>query len=204
MLFEETVYVVDDDASVREALARLIGSLGVRVQGCASAAEFLDVVDVARPGCVVLDVRLGPTDGLDLQETLPARGVAMPVIVVTAYGTAATAVRAMRAGALDVLEKPFDPRHLLQRVREALERGRLSRAQHAIRAMVSEAGDVLSEREQEVLGLSLVGRTAKEIAALLHLSARTVEAHRARILDKTGARSMADLVRQLLIPPPRH
>jgi two-component system response regulator FixJ len=197
----ETVYVVDDDASVRAALARLVASLGVRVETCASAAAFLDVLDSGRPGCVVLDVRLGPTDGLDLQDALVARGAAMPVIVITAYGTTATAVRAMRAGALDVLEKPFNPRHLIERIREALERGRLERAQNAIRAMVSEGADVLSEREQEVLGLSLVGKTAKEIAAALNVSARTVEVHRAHILGKTGARSIADLVRQLLPPP---
>jgi FixJ family two-component response regulator len=195
---EPIVYIVDDDAAVREALSRVIATMRVRVETHATANAFLDAVDLERPGCIVLDVRLGGTSGLDLQEALVARGVAMPVVIITAYGTVNTAVRAMRAGALDVLEKPFDPRLLLDRVRQALERDRASRVSIAARDALSTGIERLTPREREVLGLSLAGKTAREIAAVLDMSVRTVEIHRAHILEKTGAASTSDLAKRLV------
>lgn len=197
MRAEPTVHVLDDDAPVREALRRVIASLRVRVETHASAEEFLKSFDPARPGCLVLDVRLGGTNGLDLQERLVASGASIPVIIITAYGTVQTAVRAMRAGAVDVLEKPFDPRELRDRVRQAVERDRSARRQRAESETLSAGVELLTPREREVLGLSLVGKTAKEIAEALNLSARTVEVHRARILGKTGASSVAELAKRL-------
>jgi RNA polymerase sigma factor (sigma-70 family) len=197
MRAEPTVHVVDDDAAVREALRRVIASLRVRVETHASAEQFLGAFDPARPGCLVLDVRLGGTNGLDLQEQLAASGAPIPVIIITAYGTVQTAVRAMRAGAVDVLEKPFDPRELRERVRQAVERDRSTRRQRAEKETLSAGVDLLTPREQEVLGLSLVGKTAKEIGEALNLSARTVEVHRARILTKTGASSVSELAKRL-------
>jgi RNA polymerase sigma factor (sigma-70 family) len=197
MRAEPTVHVVDDDAAVREALRRVIASLRVRVETHASADDFLTAFDPARPGCLVLDVRLAGTNGLDLQEALAASGASVPVIIITAYGTVQTAVRAMRAGAVDVLEKPFDPRELRERVRQAMDRDRAARRQRAQSDTLSAGVEQLTPREQEVLGLSLVGKTAKEIGEALNLSARTVEVHRARILTKTGASSVSDLAKRL-------
>lgn len=197
MRAEPTVHVVDDDAAVREALRRVIASLRVRVETHASADQFLSAFDPARPGCLVLDVRLGGTNGLDLQEALAASGAPIPVIIITAYGTVQTAVRAMRAGAVDVLEKPFDPRELRERVRQAVERDRAARRLRADSETLSAGVELLTPREQEVLGLSLVGKTAKEIGEALDLSARTVEVHRARILTKTGAGSISELAKRL-------
>jgi len=194
---EPTVHVVDDDAAVREALRRVIASLRVRVEAHASAEQFLSAFDPKRPGCLVLDVRLGGASGLDLQEMLAADGVSIPVIIITAYGTVQTAVRAMRAGAVDVLEKPFDPRQLRERVRQAVERDRSARRLRAESETLSAGVELLTPREQEVLGLSLVGKTAKEIGEALNLSARTVEVHRARILSKTGAGSVSELAKRL-------
>jgi FixJ family two-component response regulator len=199
MSSDPTVYIVDDDSSVREALGRLVKSLRVSVETYASAEEFLAAIDPSRPGCVVLDVRLGATNGLDLQETLVSRGASLPVIVITAYGTVATAVRAMRSGAIDVLEKPFKPREFLDRVQQALELDRKSRQARAERAAVRVAGfNLLTKREQEVLGLSVAGRTAKQIATALNLSVRTVEGHRANILAKLGGRSVSELITRLI------
>jgi FixJ family two-component response regulator len=199
MTSDPTVYIVDDDSSVREALGRLVKSLRVSVETYASAEEFLGAIDPSRPGCVVLDVRLGATNGLDLQETLVSRRASLPVIVITAYGTVATAVRAMRSGAIDVLEKPFKPREFLDRVQQALEMDRKSRQARAERAAVRVAGfDLLTKREQEVLGLSVAGRTAKQIATSLNLSVRTVEGHRANILGKLGGRSVSELITRLI------
>ncbi len=200
MLSEATVYVVDDDEPVRAARSRLIAAQGIRVQSFASAEAFLTAFHPQGPACLILDVRLGSSNGLDLQDALVTRGAAIPIVVITAYGTVPATVRAMRAGALDVLEKPFNPRQLLERVRQALERDHAARSQHAVRVEASKQIERLTPREQEVLGLSVAGKTAKEIGATLRLSARTVEVHRAHILEKTGAPSMADLVKRF-VPP---
>jgi RNA polymerase sigma factor (sigma-70 family) len=194
---EVTVYVVDDSAAVREGLYALLTSVGFRVEACPSAEAFLEVHDAGRPGVLILDIRLGGSNGLDLQEALAAQNAKLPVIVITAYGTVPAAVRAMRAGALDVLQKPFAPKELVKRVQQAVSIAERHRAADARRAALKEGMERLTPREQEVLGLSFAGKTARQISETLNLSVRTVEAHRAHILAKMGGRSPGDLVRLL-------
>jgi RNA polymerase sigma factor (sigma-70 family) len=193
MSAEVTVYVVDDSAAVREGLHALLTSVGFRVEACASAEAFLEVHDATKPGVLILDIRLGGSNGLDLQEALAVQNVNLPVIIITAYGTVPAAVRAMRAGAVDVLQKPFAPKELVKRVQQAISIAERHRAADARRAALKEGVERLTPREQEVLGLSFAGKTARQIAETLNLSVRTVETHRAHILAKMGGRSPGDL-----------
>ena len=193
MSAEVTVYVVDDSAAVREGLHALLTSVGFRVEACASAEAFLEVHDATKPGVLILDIRLGGSNGLDLQEALAVQNANLPVIIITAYGTVPAAVRAMRAGAVDVLQKPFAPKELVKRVQQAISIAERHRAADARRAALKEGVERLTPREQEVLGLSFAGKTARQIAETLNLSVRTVETHRAHILAKMGGRSPGDL-----------
>jgi RNA polymerase sigma factor (sigma-70 family) len=193
MSAEVTVYVVDDSAAVREGLHALLTSVGFQVEACPSAEAFLKVHDAAKPGVLILDIRLGGSNGLDLQEALAAQNVNLPVIIITAYGTVPAAVRAMRAGAVDVLQKPFAPKDLVKRVQQAISMAERHRAADARRAALKQGVERLTPREQEVLGLSFAGKTARQIAETLNLSVRTVETHRANILAKMGGRSPGDL-----------
>jgi FixJ family two-component response regulator len=199
---EPTVYVVDDSASLRKSIACLIKSAGLAVETFASAKEFLDAYDADRPGCLVLDVRLQHRSGLDLQATLVARNAPTPIIFVTAYGDVPTAVRAMRAGAVDFIQKPFSDQLLLDRIWQAIERDQQTRRVAAVRRQLTDRAAQLTPREREIFDGLVAGQTSREIARALDLSVRTVEAHRARVLVKMEVESVARLVRLVLLATP--
>ena len=196
---EPTVYVVDDSASLRKSLACLIKSAGLAVETFASAKEFLDAYDPERPGCLVLDVRLQHRSGLDLQEALVARNAPTPIIFVTAYGDVPTAVRAMRAGAVVFIQKPFSDQLLLDRIWQAIERDQQTRRVAAVRRQLTDRAAQLTPREREIFDGLVAGQTSREIARALDLSVRTVEAHRARVLVKMEVESVARLVRLVML-----
>ena len=185
---DAVVFVVDDDPAVRDSIAMLVRSEGLAVRTFDSARGFLAAWDRCEPGCLIVDLRLPGLSGLDLQERLAGDDEAPPIIFLTGYGTVPAAVRALKAGAVDFLEKPFDPATLLARVHEALandrERRSDTRRLHA-----------LTPREREILRQVAAGDTNKVIAANFGISVRTVELHRARGMRKLGVRSVAELVR---------
>lgn len=185
---EAAVFVVDDDPAVRDSIAMFIRAEGLEVRTFDSARSLLAEWERCKPGCLIVDLRLPGASGLDLQERLAGDDNAPPIIFLTGYGTVPAAVRALKAGAMDFLEKPFDPAVLLALVREALARDRARRAD--IRRL-----DALTRREREVLGKVVEGDTNKVVAANLGISVRTVELHRARGMRKLGVRSVAELVR---------
>jgi FixJ family two-component response regulator len=193
-----TVFVVDDNAGVRKSLRALFESAELAVETYASGEEFLAVYDPHRPGCLLLDVRLRQSSGLDLQDELRRRQTTLPIIVLTGHGTVPTSVRALKAGAVDFLQKPAPPKVLLERVRAAIEVDRQTRAAAAEGAVVTERLAHLTPREREVMELLLAGKASKEIAAALGVSVRTVEGHRREVLSKTHVSSAAQLVRAVL------
>jgi len=188
-------FVVDDDEAVRDALAVHLELAGLAVRRCASAAEFLDGVTPDQPGCAVLDIRMPGMDGLALQQEMVRRGLTLPVIIITGHGDVPAAVRAFRAGAVDFLQKPFDEDLLIERVREAFARDRAARQADAEAADIRRRLDLLSPREQEVMELVAEGLPNKTIARRLDIGVRTVETHRARVLEKMEARNASELVR---------
>jgi two-component system response regulator FixJ len=194
---EAVVHVIDDEADVRDAVALLLKSVGLRSALYASAPEFL-AAPMRGPGCVVVDVRLPGMSGLELLERLAREGQALPVIVMTGHGDIPMAVRAMRAGALDFIEKPFHDQALLDRIHEAIERS--SRLQDDVgeRDRLLRRHALLTHREKEVMSQVVDGRPNKLIADALGLSIRTVETHRAHIMDKMQAKSLSHLVRMAL------
>lgn len=202
MACEPTVFVVDDDPAVRKSLERLGESLALPVEGFASAQEFLAAFDPARPGCVVLDLRMPGMSGLELQERLWQQGMQIPVIMVTAYGDIPSAVRAMRHGAIDFIEKPYRPQSLLERINEALTRDRDNRVRRAQEADSRDRVATLSPREHQVMRLLAAGRSAKQIGAELGVSHKTVQVHRARIFEKLKITSVAELVRLAVAADP--
>jgi two-component system response regulator FixJ len=194
---EAVVHVIDDEADVRDAVALLLKSVGLRSALYASAPEFL-AAPMRGPGCVVVDVRLPGMSGLELLERLAREGQALPVIVMTGHGDIPMAVRAMRAGALDFIEKPFHDQALLDRIHEAIERS--SRLQDDVgeRDRLLRRHALLTHREKEVMSQVVDGRPNKLIADALGLSIRTVETHRAHIMDKMQAKSLSHLVRMAM------
>jgi len=196
---QPTVFVVDDDPGIRDSVMWLFQSVGLPVETYASAQKFLDTYVPSRPGCLILDVRLPGMGGLDLLEALRRRGATLPVIVVTAFGEVHSAVRAMKGGAIDVMEKPTRDQVLLDRVQQALELDRRTRATLASRSEAAARYKRLSKRELEVLALIIGGRANKTIAIDLRLSPKTVEAHRAAIMRKLGVHSVAELVRIVML-----
>jgi two-component system response regulator FixJ len=193
------VFVVDDDRAMRDSLRWLLESIGLSVRTYATAAEFLREHDPAQPGCLVLDVRMPGMSGLDLQAELAQRGAELPTIVVTGHGEVAMAVRAVKAGAIDFIEKPFSDQLLLDRVRQALEIDRQSREVRVRREDARRRLASLSAREREVLELVAAGKANKEIAAALGLSPKTVEVHRAHVMSKMAADSLAELIRVAIL-----
>jgi len=190
----QSVCVVEDDAMVRQSLAMLIETLGITVRSFGTGREFLDSCDPRCCGCVVLDVRMPGLSGLEVQARMADRGLDLPVIFITGHGDVPMAVEAMRGGAVDFLQKPFDNQALLARVQHALQQSRERRAAKQRHAVEEARLATLSRREREVLALLIDGRMNKRIAADLNISAKTVEDHRASIMKKTGARSLAELV----------
>lgn len=189
------VYVVDDDASIRTALRSLIRSVGLRVELFASPHEFLQAKQPEVPSCLILDVRLPGMSGLDLQRQLAAAGIYVPVIIITGHGDIPMSVRAMKAGAVEFLTKPFRDQDLLDAIHLALERDRIRRQQYAEVAVLRERFDSLTPREQEVLSLVVSGLLNKQIAVEVGTSEATVKVHRSQLTRKMGADSLADLVR---------
>lgn len=195
MIVEPTVYVIDDDQALREQLTFTIESVGLRVEAFASAEDFLASFDRKRPGCLVLDVRMPGMDGLELQDRLRAEESILPIILVTGHGDIPMTVRAMRAGAVDFLEKPFREQQLLECIRLAIERNRRSHCRQAERAAARNRVANLTDREREVMDLVVAGGQNKTIATELSLSHKTVECHRTKIMSKTQAKSVPDLIR---------
>lgn len=192
-----TVFVIDDDPAVRESLSWLMRSAGLQVEAYASAQEYLDRYDAGRPGCIILDVCMPGMDGLQLQEALVQRPVCPPIIIISGHGDVATAVGAMRGGALDFIEKPLRDEVLLDRVRLAIGRDVEMRQQQAERLAVAARMATLTPREQQIMELLVAGESTKEIAARLGLSAKTADVHRARILQKMQADSLVRLTRMV-------
>ena len=195
MLPAPTVFVVDDDPSLRTAVSRLLATVGLTVQTFSTADEFLQHVDPSRAGCLILDVRMPGASGLELQSQLSTIGYELPVIFVSGHADVALTVRAMKAGALDVFTKPFDDQLLLDAVHSALERDRLNRSQMVEVQILRERFNTLTAREREVMALVVTGRMNKQIASDLGTSEKTVKAHRGQVIRKMRARSLADLVR---------
>lgn len=189
------VYVVDDDLSVRQALSSVIRSIGLRVETFASAAEFLLYSRSEAPSCLVLDVQLPDASGLDLVRDLDAVEAPIPIIFITGHGTIPMSVRAMKAGALEFLTKPFREEDLIAAMQQALERDRLARRERTEVAELRRRLEKLTPREREVLDLVVAGRMNKQIAAELGTVEQTIKQHRGRVMKKLGVDSVAELVR---------
>lgn len=189
------VYVVDDDASIREALSSLLRSVGLRVETFGTAQEFLRAPRADVPGCLVLDVRLPDFSGLDLPDELRNLDIPIPVIYITGHGTIPMTVQAMKSGALEFLTKPFRDDDLLNAIHVAFERDRVARAERAELIEARRRVERLTPREREVLDLVVVGKMNKQIAAELGTAEQTVKQHRGRVMRKLEVDSVADLVR---------
>ena len=193
-----TVFVVDDDESVRSSLRFLLRSVSLESRAFASASEFLEDYDPAQPGCLVLDVRMPGMSGLELQQQLNLRGAVIPVIFITGHGDIPMAVEAMQHGATDFLQKPFRDQDLIDRIQSALAKDAKARAALDQRESIRARLDSLTPREREVLALMAQGKPNKVMAHELGVSQRTVEIHRAHVMEKSGAASLAQLVRMLM------
>jgi FixJ family two-component response regulator len=189
------VFVVDDDPSVRGAVGRFLKSAGYRVEAFASAEDFLQQPLPDVPACVILDVIIPGLDGLDAQHTLAQRHASPPVVFITGHGDIPLSVRAMKAGAVDFLPKPFRNQDLLAAVRSALARHRLALREAAERSTIGQRVESLSPREREVMAFVVSGMLNKQIGHRLGVSEKTIKVHRARVMSKMQADSLADLVR---------
>jgi two-component system, LuxR family, response regulator FixJ len=197
------VYIVDDDAAVRDSLRFLLRSVGLPTSSHVSAQEFIDIY-AGQPGCLVLDIRMPGMSGLDLQQHLKLHGALIPVVFITGHGDIPMAVEAMRHGAFDFLEKPFQAQDLTDRVRRALEKDAGNRRRQRDADRIPERLESLTAREREVLRLLSTGKLNKVIAADLGVTRRTVEAHRAHLMEKLGVQSVAQLVRIVMDLELRH
>jgi two-component system, LuxR family, response regulator FixJ len=195
---DPTVFLVDDDEAVRDSLSLLLETAGHRVEAFESGTKLLATLSADRKGCVIADLRMPGMDGLELQQQLLARGFRLPIIIMTGHGDVPIAVRAMKAGALDFVEKPFSEEAILETVRLALAQAERVRGPAAPDNLVQERISNLTQREREVLEAMVAGHPNKVIAHLLQISPRTVEIHRARVMEKMSARSLSHLVRVAL------
>jgi two-component system, LuxR family, response regulator FixJ len=190
-----TVYVVDDDDAVREALGALLESVGLKHRSFASSEDFLAVADRNMRGCLLLDVRMPGMSGLELQRTLQDQGVVLPVIVITGHGDVPMAVRAMKSGASDFIEKPFNEQYLLDRIHASLNQDQaLSHSRQDQDEALARFG-ALTPREKMVMDLIAAGNHTKKIAGQLDIQGRTVDVHRFNIMRKVGVRTLAELLR---------
>jgi RNA polymerase sigma factor (sigma-70 family) len=194
-----TVFVVDDDQAMRNSLKWLIETIGMDVRTFGSADDFLNNYYPGRAGCLLLDVRMPGMSGLELQAHLARQEIRLPVIIITGHGDVSMAVKAMKSGAVDFIEKPFHDEELLSSIRNALDFDQKQRSLQSQRAEIAARLAELTPREHEVMEMVTDGRSNKEIASGLGVSAKTVEAHRARVMDKMRASSLAELVRMALI-----
>ena len=193
-----TVFVVDDDDAVRTSLRLLLKSVGLPVETHSSAQEFLDGHDADRPGCLVLDIRMPGMSGLELQDHLNRVHSMIPIVFITGHGDVPMAVEAMQHGAVDFIQKPFRDQDLIDRINQALERDQQNRDGLRERDAIRRRMETLTPREREVLDLVTRGKANKVIAGDLDVSQRTVEIHRARVMEKMGAASLAHLVRMVI------
>jgi FixJ family two-component response regulator len=193
------VTVVDDDESVRRSLARLLTASGYVVRTFASARELLDSPQPTSPSCLLLDVRMPDLDGLELQAILRSSGAGATVVFITGHGDVQTGVRAMKSGAIDFLLKPFNDEELFDAITRALAHDTERRAAQRMMAELTERAGKLTQRERQVCDLVVAGRLNKQIAAALGTSEKTIKVHRARVMAKMGARSLADLVRMVAV-----
>jgi RNA polymerase sigma factor (sigma-70 family) len=202
MAGEPVVFVVDDDQAIRNSLKWLIESVGLLVETYAGANELLRNYYPGRAGCLLLDVRMPGMGGLELQEYLNRHHITLPIIIITGHGDVPMSVRAMKAGAVDFIEKPFNDELLLESIRNALSLDQRQREIQGRRAEIAARLALLTPREHEVMRMVTDGRSNKEIAVELGVSAKTVEAHRARVMEKMQAHSLAELVRMVLVAGP--
>lgn len=197
MTCEATVFIVDDDAAVRLFLLGLIASVDLPVEAYASAQEFLDAYEPGRPGCLLLDVRMPGMSGLELQTKLAERAIRLPVIILTGHGDVQVAVRAMKVGAFDFIEKPFSNELLLDRIQKAVTESVHADNNRAEQDEIIGRIRRLTPRERQVLDLVVAGETNKGVASRLDISEKTVETHRARVMEKMCAKSLAGLVKMV-------
>ena len=189
-----TVCVVDDDEAVRDSIAELVGSVGIAAQTFRSAQEFLDGYDPRRPGCLVLDVRMAHVSGPALQEKLLAMGSKLPIVFISGHADIPVAIKTIKAGAVDFVQKPYRDQQLLDSINDALQRDAAERADAAASGSFAERLAALTDREREVMNLVIKGWSSKAIAKALGISYRTVEVHRSHILEKAGVRTVPELI----------
>ena len=196
---EKTVYVVDDNAAIRRFLGGLIRSVGLRVETYATAQEFLDAYEAGSPGCLLLDIRMPGMSGLELQAELERREIDLPVIILTGHGDVKVAVHAMKAGAVDFIEKPFNNELLLHGLQKAIADSLRSGGARLRRQEILQRVETLTNRERQVLDIVAAGETNKGVARRLGISEKTVEIHRAKVMEKMQAKSLAELVKMAAV-----
>jgi len=203
--FIPMVFIVDDDASVRKSLERLIKSVGFKVELFASAEEFLERKPYRGPNCLVLDVRMPGLSGIDLQKELAQKNISLPIIFITGHGDIPMSVKAMKDGAVDFLPKPFDDKNLLSAIDQAIDKDVQRRKEGALKAKIQRRVNTLTPREYEVLTWVITGMLNKQIASKLGVGEKTIKVHRGRVMQKMQVLSVAELVRLAqiaeIVPP---
>jgi len=193
MRSDVAIYIVDDDEAIRDSLNLLMESVGLNATCFASANAFLDGYDASKPGCLILDVRMPDISGLDLQRILNERQIQIPIVIITGHGDVPIAVRAMKAGAMDVLEKPFNDQALLDAITNAITKSNEAFEEQNSREKLKNRAEHLSPREREIMDLLILGNGSKKIAAQLGISPKTVDVHRIHIMEKMEVKSIVEL-----------